>query len=329
MKQPLKIVITTGDFDGIGTEITAKALAKLKPQKGVHFILWRTPRCPRRHLQIIDSCFTRIRVSTWPEALKVTPTSNKELVDISSNLQPPKWIELAAKSCLFGYTHSIATAPISKKKIVDSGLNVIGHTEILKKVSKAPYLFMAFVGKHFNILIITGHLAHKKVASKLTQELVLEALIAANRLRKLLPKKKMEKPIALIGLNPHAGEGGLIGSEDENILVPAIKNAKDQKIPVHGPLVPDTAFFKENWSKYSIFVCPYHDQGLIPFKMVHGQDSGVHITMGLPFVRTSVDHGTAKNIFGKNQANPNSMIEAIRWAILLTKKGEHKSSSIV
>jgi len=329
VKRPLKIVITTGDSNGIGTEITAKALAKLKPQKGVHFILWRTPRCPRRHLQMLDSYFTRVSVSTWPEALKMAPVSYKELVDISSNLRPPKWVELTAKGSLFGHVDALATAPLSKKEIIDSGFNVVGHTEILKKVSKAPHLFMAFVGKHFNVLIITGHLAHKKVASKLTQELVLKSLIAANRLRKLLPQKKMKKPIALLGLNPHAGEEGIIGSEEEKILIPAMKEAECHKVSVQGPLVPDAAFFEENWNKYSVFVCPYHDQGLIPFKMAHGQNSGVHITLGLPFVRTSVDHGTAKNIFGKNRANPGSMIEAIKWAILLAKQGEQKSSPVI
>lgn len=329
MNRPFKIVITTGDPDGIGTEISAKALAKLKPQKNIHFILWRTPSCPKRHLQLIDSHFTRVTVNTWPEALSMAAGSHKELIDICSNLRPPKWVELSGKGSLFGHVDAIATAPLSKKEIVEAGYNVVGHTEILKKVSRAPNLFMAFVGKHFNVLLATGHLAHKKVANKLTVELVGESLIAANRLRKLLPKKKRDKPIALVGLNPHAGEGGIIGNEEEEVLIPAMKDAKRHKIPVSGPLVPDAAFFEENWNKYSVFVCPYHDQGLIPFKMVHGQDSGVHITMGLPFVRTSVDHGTAKNIFGKNRANPSSMIEAIKWAILLAKQGDQKSSPVI
>ncbi|MCB0384980.1 MAG: 4-hydroxythreonine-4-phosphate dehydrogenase PdxA, partial [Bdellovibrionales bacterium] len=173
----------------------------------------------------------------------------------------------------------------------------------------------------------TGHLAHKDVAAALTQELVSESIQAANKLRKLLPKKQRDKPLALLGLNPHAGEEGIIGVEENDVLIPALKDARRHKIPIQGPLVPDAAFFKENWNQYSVFVCPYHDQGLIPFKMIHGQDSGVHVTMGLPFVRTSVDHGTAKNIFGKNRANPSSMIEAIKWAIMLAKQGEGKGSA--
>ncbi|MCB0363235.1 MAG: 4-hydroxythreonine-4-phosphate dehydrogenase PdxA, partial [Bdellovibrionales bacterium] len=158
---------------------------------------------------------------------------------------------------------------------------------------------------------------------------LVQSLIAASRLRKLLKPSLREKPIALVGLNPHAGEDSLIGNEEEKIFLTALKEADRNKIAVEGPLVPDAAFSPENWSRYSVFVCPYHDQGLIPFKMIHGQKSGVHITMGLPFVRTSVDHGTAKNIFGKNRANPNSMVEALKWAIMLAKQSRDSGHQII
>ena len=118
------------------------------------------------------------------------------------------------------------------------------------------------------------------------------------------------KKIAVLGLNPHAGEGGLIGNLEKTLFARLPKG-------VVGPLVPDAAFLKKNWPLYSIFVCLYHDQGLIPFKMQHGQDSGAHLTLGLAFVRTSVDHGTAVDIFNKNVANPNSMLEAIKLNIQL------------
>ncbi|MCC7404308.1 MAG: 4-hydroxythreonine-4-phosphate dehydrogenase PdxA [Bdellovibrionales bacterium] len=322
----MRIVITTGDADGIGTEISAKALAKLKPQKGVHFILWRSPLCPPRHLRLIDRNFKRIRVATWPEALRIAPQSHKEIIDICSSLRPPHWVEMSASGCLFGHVDAIATAPLSKSEIVAAGIEAIGHTEILKRVSRAPNLFMAFVGKHFSVVLATGHEPLREVAASLTPHRLYEALAAANRLRKLLPRKQRELPLGLVGLNPHSGEGGLIGTEELDIFEDALKEARRHKIPVEGPLVPDSAFFKQNWSAYSVFVCPYHDQGLIPFKMIHGQDSGVHITMGLPFVRTSVDHGTAKNIFGKNRANPNSMVEAIEWAIRLAKHGDPRAT---
>ena len=132
--------------------------------------------------------------------------------------------------------------------------------------------------------------------------------------------------MALVGINPHAGEDGLIGNEELDVFLEAIKIAKSKKIPIEGPLVPDAAFLKENWSKFSVYICPYHDQGLIPFKLVHGHKSGVHITMGLPFIRTSVEHGTAKKLFGKNKAYYESMLEAIKWSIDLAKQNRVKNS---
>jgi 4-hydroxythreonine-4-phosphate dehydrogenase len=119
--------------------------------------------------------------------------------------------------------------------------------------------------------------------------------------------------LAIVGVNPHAGEQGLLG--DEEALLRQLLGAD-----VRGPLVPDAAFLPANWGLYSVYVCPYHDQGLIPFKLVHGFDSGVHMTLGLPFIRTSVDHGTAKDIFGKNKARAGSMKDAITTAIRLAKE---------
>jgi 4-hydroxy-L-threonine phosphate dehydrogenase PdxA len=118
----------------------------------------------------------------------------------------------------------------------------------------------------------------------------------------------------LLGLNPHAGEKGIIGSEEGQVFSHALSSVRAAGMKVFGPLSPDAAFMKENWKQYSLYVCCYHDQGLIPFKMIHGQDDGVHVTVGLPFIRTSVDHGTAKDIFGKNRANPQSMLAAIKLA---------------
>ena len=166
-------------------------------------------------------------------------------------------------------------------------------------------------------------MALKDVEKKLTETVLKNTFENAQLLVDQLPAKQRKKPMALVGLNPHAGEKGLIGKFESESLKPVLTQIK-KKHSVEGPLVPDAAFFEDNWKKYSTYVCLYHDQGLIPFKMVHGQDSGVHLTLGLPFIRTSVDHGTAKNIFGKNKANPNSMIEAVDWAIKLAKRKRSK-----
>lgn len=319
MKKPLRIALTTGDADGIGTEIAAKALTRVKPRAGVHFFLWRSPRCPSKHLNAIDKYFTRITVSSWPEALKVSFNSHREIVDINSNLPPPLWVEATAQAGHFGHIDAMATAPLSKTAIVSAGLTDIGHTDILKRVTKAENLFMGFVGEKFNVLLATGHVPIAKIKEQLHRETLEKAIVAAQKLQQILDKKVAARPLGLLGLNPHSGESGLIGQEEQDIHLPLLEKLKKQKVTIEGPLVPDAAFFPENWKQYSVFVANYHDQGLIPFKMTHGQRSGVHITMGLPFVRTSVDHGTAKDLFGKNKADESSMTLAIEWAIRLAK----------
>jgi 4-hydroxythreonine-4-phosphate dehydrogenase len=319
MKAPLRISITTGDPDGIGTEITAKALAKMKPQPGVSFFMWRSPRMAKRDLALIDRHFKRITVNTWAEALAAQPASHKEIVDINSNLAAPLWVEQSAQASHFGHIDAMVTAPLSKTAIHAAGFSDMGHTGILKRVSKTRDLFMGFIGDHFNVLLATGHFPIAEVTDLLTEARLMKAVRAADELRRVLDKKQQTKPIALVGLNPHAGEQGLIGNVEEKVHAKVLEAARGEKLNVEGPLVPDAAFFEKNWSKYSVFVANYHDQGLIPFKLIHGQESGVQVTMGLPFVRTSVDHGTAKDIFGKNKADHRSMLQALEWAIRLKK----------
>jgi len=321
MARPIHIAVTTGDIDGIGTEIAAKALQKLRPRSGIYFYLWRPTNCPQKYLRRIDSQFERITVPSWPEALKQKPSGPKQLIDISSSLPPTKWVEISAKASQFGHIDAIATAPLSKKgSSSGSGASKkIGHTEILKSVTSKKNVYMAFVGKHFNVLLATPHLSLQKVPRQLTKDVLEKAILSANKLRAVLPKRQMDRPLAVLGLNPHAGESGLLGSEEETIITPVISSLKKRKLRIEGPLAPDSAFLEENWKKYSVFICCYHDQGLIPFKTIHKQDSGVHITMGLPFIRTSVDHGTAKNLFGKDIANSSSMYESLLWAIKLSR----------
>ncbi|MEN0058579.1 MAG: 4-hydroxythreonine-4-phosphate dehydrogenase PdxA, partial [Bdellovibrio sp.] len=211
------------------------------------------------------------------------------------------------------------TGPLSKTLIYESGLRDMGHTDILKRVSKTQNVHMGFLGREFNVLLATAHIPLNKIAQSLTTENLSLALINANHLRKILPTSLARKPIGLLGLNPHAGEAGLIGDEEGQLFPSLLSFARQHKIPVSGPLVPDAAFLKSNWKKYSVFLALYHDQGLIPFKLVHGQQSGVHISVGLPFIRTSVDHGTAKDIFEKNKALPHSMRDALTWAVKLSR----------
>jgi 4-hydroxythreonine-4-phosphate dehydrogenase len=317
INKKLRIVITSGDQDGIGPEVCAKALAKIGPQKDVQFYLWRSPNFGRRWLQTIDRKFKRSSVASWPEALRVAP-SKKLLVDIVSTAPPPAWVEASANAGMLKTIHALVTAPLSKTLIADSGFKDLGHTDILSRVSGKKDLFMTFLGSHFHVLLATGHVPISQIASHLNAKRLELALSAAHHLCSHLKTKSTKPRIALLGLNPHAGEEGLIGQEELQFFRPLMEKLSAASFPVFGPLVPDAAFTKTNIKKYDFFVTPYHDQGLIPFKMVH-EHSGCHLTMGLPFVRTSVDHGTAKDLFGKNKANSTSMQEALKRAIVLSR----------
>ena len=259
-------------------------------------------------------------MNSWPEALKATVSSHKEIIDVSTHLPPPIWVEMTAQASHFGHISGMVTAPLSKTAIASAGLSDIGHTDILKRVSRTKELFMGFIGDHFNVLLATGHISVEEIHEQLTSARLEKAIRAANRLRLVLNKKQASHPIGLLGLNPHAGEEGLIGPTEKKIHYPLVEKMRAEGFKIDGPLVPDAAFFPKAWPTYSVYVANYHDQGLIPFKMIHGQESGIHITMGLPFVRTSVDHGTAKDIFGKNEANPQSMTLALEWAIQLCRE---------
>lgn len=319
MKRPYRIAITTGDIDGIGLEISCKALAKLGPKKDFQFIVFRSPKSSKKDLSRLDSGFKRVTISSWHEALTRTPGSYKEILDINSSLSPATWVETAAQAASHGHVDGIATAPISKTVIQEAGMDDVGHTDILKRVSGTKEVFMGFIGSKLSVVLATGHIPLHQVTAALTSVKLENAIHAALKLRSLLPKKVAARPVGVLGLNPHAGENSIIGSDEERIHIPLIELLKKKKLPVEGPLIPDTTFFEETLNKYSVFVAGYHDQGLIPFKSLHHNEANVHITLGLPFIRTSVDHGTAKDIFGKNRADPNSMLKAIDLAIELCR----------
>ncbi len=319
MTKPLRLAITTGDLDGIGLEICIKSLISLGPKPKVIFFLFRSNKSSLKDdLKKLDRTFNRVQVSSFEEYLEKYSSSNYNLVDIASSESPAKWVVTAATLCLKKQLSGLSTAPISKTVIKSSGYREIGHTELFQTVAKTASPFMAFLGKTFNVLLVTGHIPLTKV--KITKARLYQAGLAALNLKKILSAKQKKLPVALVGINPHAGEENIIGSEETKIFLPVIRRLS-KKTKVVGPLVPDAAFMPKNWHKYSVYVCPYHDQGLIPFKAINGT-AGVHLTLGIPFVRTSVDHGTAKDIYGKDKADASSMKNAIELAIkLIRQKG--------
>src|ERR1017187_4589554 len=281
MLRPLRIGITSGDSTGIGPEVVAKALRRIGPKKNIQFILWRNAQFPKRDLTRLKKSFKLVTVRTWAEALQNIPRSPKEILDICGAGSPAFWVEEAAKACCFGHIDAMATAPLAKPTIKASGFNDIGHTDILKRVAKVNHAYMTFLGEKFNVMLASGHLPLKDVSKNLTVENLTAAVEAAQSFVKLLAKvggkRPKRRPIGVLALNPHAGDSGLIGSEENTLIIPTLEALHKEDAPLEGPLVPDSAFTAANWARYSLYLALYHDQGLGPFKAVHGQN-GVHIT---------------------------------------------------
>lgn len=318
------VAITTGDPDGIGFEVTAKALAQLGPQKNTSFFLFREKnqeKNQKRYFQLLDKKFSRLTFKTTKAALafyyilkRAQALDSQFLFDLELSTNAADWVIEATELCRDKVFDSLVTAPLSKTLIKGAGYKFVGHTGIFRHYFPNYPMFMGFIGNKFNVIIASDHVALKDVEKDLSTQNLTASILAAKKLQALLSSGK---PVGLLGLNPHAGEKGVVGSFEQKVLLPLVKKYKH----LSQPLVPDAAFFPNQWSKYSTYLALYHDQGLIPFKMIHGQDSGVHITLGLPFLRTSVDHGTAKDIYNKNKANANSMREAIELNLQLLKRG--------
>jgi 4-hydroxythreonine-4-phosphate dehydrogenase len=317
----LRIAITTGDPDGIGLEVTARALRELGPQSNVQFILWRSEKAEPRYLDWIQEKFNFVRSLDSENIWRQSWAAN-EIIDVCSGAPAHEWVLHSALACQATLCDGLVTGPLSKVGMYSARRPFLGHTELLAHLTKRKNLFMSFWGHRFAVILVTGHIPIRQVPFALTPKLMTAALTQAVNFRGLLSPERASKPIAVVGLNPHAGEAGLIGTEETKWLNKLL-NAWASR-GVEGPLVPDAAFLPKMQDKYSVFVCPYHDQGLIPFKMAHGFNSGVHVTLGLPFVRTSVDHGTAKEIYGLDEAEYGSMKDAIAMAVSLVREATAK-----
>lgn len=241
------------------------------------------------------------------------------------NLTPRKaglisWrsLDQAVKSLKSGDCQALVTAPVSKAHLNKSGFPFPGQTEYLAKKFRAKKTAMMLAAPNFKVVLVTIHIPLKKVFRKLDKGKILETiLVTHSSLRKDFGIKKPS--IAVCGLNPHAGEEGLLGDEERKIITPAIKKAKQKKIRVSGPYPPDVVFYQARLGKYDAVICHYHDQGLIPIKTVDFHE-GVNTTLGLPIVRTSPDQGCAFDIAGKGIANPSSMKTAMRLAVEMWRK---------
>jgi len=224
-----------------------------------------------------------------------------------------RYITTAVDMALRGDIAAIVTCPINKKAMEDAGYHYNGHTELLAEKTHTAKYAMMLAGDKLRVVLVTIHTALRQVPGQITPEAVLDTIrITSDALSR---RFGMPRPrIAVAALNPHAGEGGMFGDEEKTLIEPAIDRALRENLEVTGPHPPDTVFYHAANGRYDAVVSMYHDQGLIPFKMLHFTD-GVNTTLGLPVIRTSVDHGTAYDIAGKGLADPGSLMAAVRMAV--------------
>ena len=222
------------------------------------------------------------------------------------------YIEDAINAALSGQIAAVTTAPINKVALHAAGIPFPGHTEIFAAKTHAPRYCMLQYSSEVRAVFVTTHMGYAEVPGLLTKAAILDTIeLGAQAMRRI---RGGDPRIVVLGLNPHAGENGLFGTEEQVAIIPAIESARKLGLNVEGPVPPDTAFLPAKRRETDLFVCMYHDQGHIPLKALCF-DEAVNTTLGLPIVRTSVDHGTALDIAGLGQANPNSLFEAVKLAL--------------
>jgi len=326
-KKKAKIGITLGDPAGIGTEITLKALKDKKLRESATFLLigdYGVAIHIQRQLDMrsfnfhILSDIGRLHLSdeliNFINLGNVTYNIPYGKVDARCGKAAYEYINMA---CLLlrsrNSLDALVTAPINKESLNLAGYKFQGHTQILAQRFKARYIRMMFAAEKLKVVLVTIHIPLKRVPGLITRKEVQDTIFAVHRTMNVYFKIKKPR-IAVCGLNPHAGENGLFGDEEKNHIIPAVKKARSQKVKVEGPFPADSLFWKAKEGEYDVVIAMYHDQACIPFKALYF-DKGVNTTLGLPFIRTSPDHGTGFDIAGKNQADPTAMKEAIRLAV--------------
>jgi 4-hydroxythreonine-4-phosphate dehydrogenase len=236
-----------------------------------------------------------------------------------------RYVTEAARAALAGSVDAIATAPLNKKVLNMAGHRYPGHTELLTEIAGVPESRMMLIGGRLKVVLVTVHLPLMRVAEQLDRKKIRVTIELTDRaLRHYFARRRPR--IAVAALNPHAGEEEIFGREEKRIILPAVADARRRGVAVFGPFPADSLFYMAARGDYDAVVCMFHDQGLIPLKL-HHFIGGVALTLGLPFVRTSVDHGTAYDIAGKNRADATSMTEAILLAARLASATKRRRRS--
>jgi 4-hydroxythreonine-4-phosphate dehydrogenase len=318
------LALTIGDPAGIGPELMAAILAEPKLPKADLWIIGSAAALDQAMPQAQGNAFTHVSHEDIEQA--PPPESFPVIVDTGGEEMPPPGrptaaggriaglaVETAVKLARAGHVEGIVTGPISKEALSIAGYPYSGHTEMFASLFDAPDCQMMMVAGELRIVILTRDIPLVEVPASITGNSIETAVrTVAEALRELW---SIQTPrIAVAALNPHAGDGGVTGIEERDIIVPALEKLAHEGIGVDGPIPADTMFYKWREKGYDAYVALYHDQGMIPFKM-EGFEKGVNMTVGLPVVRTSVCHGTAFDIVGRGEGNPGSLLEALALAV--------------
>ncbi|WP_445664983.1 4-hydroxythreonine-4-phosphate dehydrogenase PdxA [Fodinibius sp. AD559] len=329
-----RIAMSIGDINGIGPEVVIKSLRELSLADRTPIILsskevldfWLnnlSESLDYHYAQSIDEIAEQqvnLLQTYADQDISVTPGDFSKKSGKCAMLSVEKGIDL----CKSQQADALVTAPISKEAVNIAGYHIPGHTEFLAEKTDTSDFMMMLVHKGLRVGLVTGHIPISKVASALSTDSIKKYIrVMHNALQNDFD---IQSPnIAVLGLNPHAGDGGIIGDEEQNIINPAIKDIRSQGLSVSGPHPADGFFGNRKYEQYDGILAMYHDQGLIPFKTL-SFGGGVNFTAGLPIIRTSPDHGTAFDIAGQNKANPSSFIEAFKLAVELI---EHRNKQVV
>lgn len=319
----LRIGITLGDPGGIGPEIILKAFSGNFALPRAEYILFGSSHVLKKEeeslgLRLPFGALKTKEIST-PGSLSLREV-NSSLRDIKkgaplaeNGLASFRFFEAAVAEARHGFLQGVVTAPISKKSWALAGVSWRGHTDFLSQFY--PEVIMAFWSEKTKVALLSHHVSLREALEKVTRQNLLSFFL---RLSESLERTRPGRFEFLVsGLNPHAGEGGLLGGEEIDEIIPAIEEARKNGLRISGPYPPDIVFRKTLGQENKIVIALYHDQGLIAFKL-EAFDKGVNLSVGLPFVRTSPDHGTAFDIAGRNMASAESLVEAIKLAVELS-----------
>lgn len=326
------LALTLGDPSGIGPEVVVKALADAEVKGSARMFVIGTERAVRQALveTSIDLPVTGIddvtQTSHDPNVISVLDVGDYADVDFPQGKHSTEsgrashlWVETAAKMCLTGDVDAMVTAPVNKESWQMSGASDLGHQEVFKRLTNSATVYTMLVSGILRCMHLSTHKSLPEACAFVTTENILTAVrITDEHFRRW----GFDNPrVAVAALNPHASDNGLIGDTEAKEISPAIEIARSEGVNATGPHPADSVFNQAIDGMYDVVVVMYHDQGHIPIK-VHGFEESVSVNLGIPFIRTSVDHGTAFDIAGKNLAQSTSMVEAIKLAVALaTKRG--------